>query len=71
MLHEEVALEKVLETWIEFSCGKIREKDLQIEIQLFTRVHKQENVRKIKRLIWLEPIVNERVWQNIIRERWL
>ena len=42
-------------------CGKMIEKDLQIEIKLYTRVHKQENVQKIKELIWLEPIINESV----------
>ena len=42
-------------------CGKMIEKDLQIEIKLYTRVHKQENVQKIKELIRLEPIINESV----------
>lgn len=58
MLHEKL-LSKILEAWIEFCCGKMKKKDLQIEIKLYTRVHKQENVQKIKKLIWLEPIIRE------------
>ena len=49
-------------------CGKMREKDLQIEIKLYTRVHKQENVQKIKELIWLEPIINESVTKGNSRK---
>ena len=62
MLHEN---KKIKETkfggMARIFCGKMIEKDLQIEIKLYTRVHKQENVQKIKELIWLEPIINESV----------
>lgn len=62
MLHEN---KKIKETkfgsMARIFCGKMIEKDLQIEIKLYTRVHKQGNVQKIKELIWLEPIINESV----------
>ena len=56
----EKLLSKISEAWIEFCCAKMKKKkDLQKEIKLYTRMHKQENVEKIKKLIWLEPIIRE------------